>query len=88
MNWHNEAHTHLGDFGKSPYSGISDAGYIQNFHLLQENKDKDDDEKKGENWNLPRALEAAKQVWTSTHHWGKLTPQKQGRQGKMSWQAS
>ena len=36
--------THLGDFGKSPYSGISDAGYIQNFHFLQQNKDKEDEE--------------------------------------------
>lgn len=34
--------THLGDFGKSPYSGIPDAGYIQNFHFLQKNKDKED----------------------------------------------
>lgn len=37
--------THLGDFGKSPYSGISDAGYIQNFHFLQQIKDKEDEER-------------------------------------------
>lgn len=76
--------THLGDFCISPHSGISDAGYIQNFHFLQQNKDKEDEERqrRKERNTLQRPPEAAKQVLASTLYWGRAFPPGTTQAGK------
>lgn len=76
--------THLGDFGKSPYSGISDAGYIQNFNFLQQNKNKEDEGERKEYGKIfiAEPPEAAKQVSASALHWGRTLPPGTTQAGK------